>query len=58
MSLYTLAQTSFMQFVVCVAVLAMCLAWRVAEDELSDRKVGQAMYAMLIYYLSSLLRIG
>jgi hypothetical protein len=36
---YTIAQTSFLQFVTVIIALAACMAWRVAEEENVERQV-------------------
>lgn len=35
---YTMAQTSFLQFMAVIVAMSVCLAWRVAEEELVERQ--------------------
>lgn len=35
---YTMAQTSFLQFMAVIMAMSVCLAWRVAEEEIVERK--------------------
>ncbi|KAJ1432800.1 hypothetical protein B484DRAFT_394774 [Ochromonadaceae sp. CCMP2298] len=37
---YTMAQTSFLLFVIVVIAMAVCLAWRVAEEERGERRLA------------------
>ena len=36
---YTMAQTSFLLFMSVIVAMAVCMAWRVADDELAERLV-------------------
>ena len=38
---YTMAQTSFLLFVVVIIAMAVCMAWRVAEEELLERGMAE-----------------
>jgi uncharacterized Tic20 family protein len=38
---YTIAQTSFMLFMCVLIALAVCMAWRVAEEELAERQTAE-----------------
>jgi hypothetical protein len=38
---YTMAQTSFLLFMAVIIVMACCLAWRVAKDEIRDRQSAE-----------------
>lgn len=33
-----MAQTSFLQFLVVIIAMSVCMAWRVAEEELEERR--------------------
>jgi hypothetical protein len=35
---YTIAQTSFLQFITVILALSACMAWRVAEEETVERQ--------------------
>ena len=37
---YTMAQTSFLLFMSVIVAMAVCMAWRVADDELAERLVS------------------
>lgn len=41
LSLYTMAQTSFLLFITVMMALSICLAWRMAEDEDEERRVAE-----------------
>lgn len=34
---YTMAQTSFLEFLAVMVAMSVCLAWRVADEELAER---------------------
>ena len=38
---YTIAQTSYIMFVTVLICMALCLAWRVAEEELGERQAAE-----------------
>jgi hypothetical protein len=38
LGLYTMAQTSFLQFLTVIVAMSVCMAWRVAEEELEERR--------------------
>jgi len=38
---YTMAQTSFLLFLTVIIAMAVCMAWRVAEDELAERQAAE-----------------
>ena len=40
LSVYTMAQSSFSLFFSVVVLMAMCMAWKVDQDDIDDRKVG------------------
>jgi nitrogen fixation protein FixH len=37
---YTMAQTSFLLFMSVIVAMAVCMAWRVADEELAERLVS------------------
>ncbi len=42
LAFYTMAQTSFLLFVVVVVAMSVCLAWRIAEEEHEERSQAEA----------------
>ena len=38
---YTMAQTSFLEFLAVIMAMAVCMAWKVADDELAERQAAQ-----------------
>ena len=38
---YTMAQTSFSLFMSVIVAMAVCMAWRIAEDELQERLAAE-----------------
>lgn len=41
LSYYTIAQTSYTMFVTVLVAMSLTMAWRVAEEELSERQVAE-----------------
>ncbi len=41
LSYYTIAQTSCLMFVTVLLCMALCMAWRVAEEELRERQSAE-----------------
>ena len=41
LSYYTIAQTSYIMFVTVLVCMALCMAWRVADEELSERQIAE-----------------
>jgi hypothetical protein len=41
LSYYTIAQTSYIMFVTVLGCMALCTAWRVAEEELTERQMAE-----------------
>ena len=40
---YTMAQTSFLLFMSVIVAMAVCMAWRIADEELQERQVSSCM---------------
>jgi hypothetical protein len=38
---YTIAQTSFLQFMSVIVAMAVCMAWKVADEEIIVRQVSE-----------------
>lgn len=41
MGYYTMAQTSFLLFLTVIIAMAVCMAWKVADDELAEREAAE-----------------
>jgi hypothetical protein len=42
LAVYTMAQTSFLSFFAVVLLMAVCMAWKVDQEEMDERKVSFA----------------
>lgn len=50
LSFYTMAQTSFLSFVTAIVAMAVCMAWRVADEEIRDAEVILSSYFLSLFY--------